>query len=231
MVNDGGNDGVFEKYAREQDVVINNGGNIGLRNCIIQFFNWAKDKDFDFISKVDNDCLVPAFWLDDLVRILVDANADIISPNVSETNAAYKYGNLKKRVNGFIPSKFVGGIWTMKTDVIRGMSFEEIGVGGIRGAFNIINQITVDKDPRVGWTDKVTFEDVGYWAGTHPLHLKTMSHAVYSAEIGRPISWSPTMGDINEEVDQEDIMLLKREEEREERRKTEEISESFRGSL
>jgi glycosyltransferase involved in cell wall biosynthesis len=194
FVNDGGNDGIFEEYAREQDVVVNHTENIGLRNTIIEFFEWVKDKDFDFLSKVDNDCVVPEYWLDDLVRILVDADAEIISPNVSETNAAIKYGHLKHKIAGFIPSKIVGGVWTMKKSLIEDMSFERIGINGIRGAFNIINQIIVDKAPKVGWTTEVTFEDVGYWAGTHPLHIKSVEHAVYSAEIGRPVSWSPDGG-------------------------------------
>lgn len=191
FADDGGNKEIFARYMQGDDILVVNKEHRGLRNTIIDFFNWVKDKDFDFISKVDNDCIVPEFWLDDLIRILVDNNADVISPNVSETNAAYKYGNLKKRVNGFIPSKFVGGVWTMRKSIIEDMDFEVTGTKGIRGAFNIINQIVATKDPVIGWTDKVTFEDVGYWAGTHPLHLKTKDHAVYSAEIGRPVSWSP----------------------------------------
>ena len=77
----------------------------------------------------------------------------------------------------------------MKTDILKGLFFEKTGTRGIRGAFNIINQICADKDPVVGWTDKVVFEDIGHLSGTHPLHIKSEDHRVYSAEVGRPISW------------------------------------------
>lgn len=191
LVDDGSQDGTYEFMQKfpHPSVVIHHPESFGLRNTIIEFFQHVREVQPTYISKVDNDCLVPDNWLNDLTRILEEAHADIISPNVSETNAAYKYGVTKNRRGDFIPSKIVGGVWTMKPSMLDGLYFEKTGTNGIRGAFNIINQITAEKDPVIGWTDAVTFEDVGHLGGTHPLHIKSEDHRLYSAEVGRPISW------------------------------------------
>lgn len=200
LVDDGSNDGTFDLFADfleivsdEQLTVVRHSEPMGLRNTIIEFFDWVRERnDFVYMTKIDNDCTVPKNWLNDLIKILEDADADIISPNVSETNAATKYGSNKDRIGDFIPSKFVGGVWTMKADLINDIYFERIGKSGIKGAFHLLNQIILHNDPKVGWTDAVTYQDIGYWAGTHPHHIKSPEHAEYSAEIGRPIAWSPT---------------------------------------
>ena len=80
----------------------------------------------------------------------------------------------------------------MKKSMIDDIYFEKIGSRGIRAAFHIINQIVMDKDPKIGWTDKVTYEDIGYWAGTHRYHIKSKEHYSYSSEIGRRIAWRPS---------------------------------------
>lgn len=191
LVDDGGQDGTYEFMQKfpHPSVVIKHEESWGLRNTIIEFFQHVREVQPTYISKVDNDCLVPNGWLSDLIEVMEGASAEIISPNVSETNAAYKYGMMKNKRGDFIPSKIVGGVWTMKPHVLDGLYFEKTGTNGIRGAFNIINQICADKDPVIGWTDKVTFEDIGHLGGTHPLHIKSEEHRVYSAEVGRPISW------------------------------------------
>lgn len=191
LVDDGSQDGTYEfmKTFPHNSKVVFHEESLGLRNTIIEFFQFVREARPTYISKLDNDCLVPDNWLNDLTRILEEAQADIISPNVSETNAAYKYGVVKNKRGDFIPSKIVGGVWTMKPEMLDGLFFEATGTSGIRGAFNIINQITAAKDPVIGWTDKVTFEDVGHLGGTHPLHIKNEDHRLYSAEVGRPISW------------------------------------------
>lgn len=191
LVDDGSDDGTYEyiqKFPHEKEVIYHP-YSIGLRNTIIEFFQYVRATDPTYISKVDNDCLVPDGWLNNLLNIMDQAGADIISPNVSETNAAYKFGKNKFKRGDFIPSDIVGGVWTMKASMINNLIFEESGTSGIRGAFNIINQICTAKDPVIGWTDKVTFQDVGHLSGTHPLHIKSEDHRVYSAEVGRPIQW------------------------------------------
>lgn len=191
LVDDGSNDGTYEFMLKfpHHSYVVHHPEPLGLRNTIIEFFSHVKETQPKYISKVDNDCLVPQNWLNDLIHILEEAQADIISPNVSETNAAYKYGKVKDKRGAFIPSEIVGGVWTMKTDILKDLIFEKTGTSGIRGAFNIINQIVAAKDPVIGWTDTVMFEDIGHLSGTHPLHIKTDEHRVYSAEVGRPIQW------------------------------------------
>lgn len=191
LVDDGSQDGTYEFMQKFPlpSIVIKHEEPIGLRNTILEFFGHVKDVKPDYISKVDNDCLVPNDWLDKLIEVMEEASAEIVSPNVSETNAAYKYGKMKHKRGAFIPSDIVGGVWTMKASVLDDIIFEKTGTSGIRGAFNIINQICVAKDPVIGWTDAVTFEDIGHLGGTHPLHIKSEEHRVYSAEVGRPIQW------------------------------------------
>lgn len=191
FIDDGGNAEIFNAYSRAQDIVSIHSEPEGLRNSIIEFFRWVlKEGDFDYITKIDNDCLVPKNWLNDLTKIIQDADADIISPNVSETNAAHKYGALHLRQDAFIPSRIVGGLWFMRTEMIEDIYFEQFNSQGIRAAFHIINQIIVEKSPKIGWTDRVTYEDVGYWTGSHPAHIKSKEHALYSAEIKRRITWN-----------------------------------------
>lgn len=194
LYDDGSNDGTSEVIANSRlNSVINiRMKNFGLRNTIIDFFRAVKNDDFKYITKIDNDCIVPKNWLKDLTEIFEEAGCDVLSANVSETNAAHKYGNLNKRRGRFIPSMIVGGLWFMKKDVINDIFFERIDEGkGIRAAFNIINQIVAEKDPVVGWTDAVTYGDIGHWSGNHPEHIKTKEHADYSKNIGRRIAWTP----------------------------------------
>lgn len=165
--------------------------NIGLRNTIIGFFEEVLASNYEYITKIDNDCIVPANWLNDLVKIAIDSNADVLSPNVSESNAAHKYGAIHKRVGPFIPSEIVGGLWFMRRTMIEDMYFEKFSSRGIRAAFHIINQIVTEKEPRIGWTDAVTYGDVGHWLGTHESHIKTPEHASYAHDVGRRIAWTP----------------------------------------
>jgi len=193
FIDDGSNDGTFELFSRfpRNKVVVRHSENKGLRFSIIEFFGAMKLSKPDYIFKVDNDCIVPANWLNDLLKIMKDQDVDILSPNTSETNAAHKYGFINKRKAGFIPSMIVGGLWCMKIEMIEGIYFEQADVKGIRCAFNLINQITAEKEPKIGWTDEVTYQDVGYLSGSHHCHIKSKAHAEYSAEVGRPVSWTP----------------------------------------
>lgn len=196
FIDDGGNKEIFEQFKRPQDILIVHDHPRGLRNSIIEFFTWVKENDIEFISKVDNDCLVPKNWLNDLIKILESTKVDILSPNVSETQAAYKYGRDDTYGLGYRPSSFVGGLWTMRRKLIDSIFFEEADTTGIRGAFSLLHQIIRmnEPQPRIGWTEKVCFEDLGHWGGTHEKHIKSEEHLAYSAEVGRPVGWTVEAG-------------------------------------
>lgn len=197
LVDDGSRDGTVNilNEAKLNSYVTVRDSNRGLRHTIMDFFEQVQERGYDYIAKIDSDCTVPANWLNDLVDILEEAGADVISPNVSETNAAHKYGAIQKRKGRFIPSQIVGGLWFMRTDMIKDIYFERVPTSGIRAAFHIINQIVVEKEPVIGWTDAVTYGDIGHWSGTHPDHIKSIGHAIYSTEVGRPIAWQPEQKD------------------------------------
>ena len=196
LYDDGENLEVMQKFARKQDVVISHDKPIGLRNVIIDFFESVKKTDVQYLCKVDNDCLVHKNWLTDLIYILATTKVDILSPNVSETNAAFKYGKDDTYELGYRPSSVVGGLWNMRRKFVDNIFFENADTRGIRGAFALLHQIIVLNQPRplLGWTDKVTFDDIGHWGGSHPLHIKSEAHAAYSAEVGRPVNWSVEAG-------------------------------------
>lgn len=193
---DGENSEVFKKYARPCDTIITNSRQMGLRNIIIDYFNRMKNSEYEYLCKVDNDCLVPVNWLDDLVGILDGTSVDILSPNVSESNAAFKYGKEDTYELGYRPSNVVGGLWNMRKKFIDNLTFDEADTRGIKGAFELLHEIIVLNDPRpkLGWTDKVTFQDIGYWKGSHPNHIKSEEHKQYSIEVGRDTSWNVEAG-------------------------------------
>lgn len=196
LTDDGSNDETAEiiQNSEVNSVVRVRKESLGLRNTIIEFFEEVLKDDYTHIAKIDNDCVVPDNWLSDLTAIMEEAGADIISPNVSETNAALKYGFLNQREGRFIPSRIVGGLWYMKRSMIEGIYFEKIRTVGIRAAFHLINQIVVEKNPKIGWTDAVTYDDIGHWHGSHPSHIKSLEHYRYSQDIGRRIAWRPEGG-------------------------------------
>ena len=190
LVDDGSNDNTADILvsAKLPKSVITSKNSVGLRRVILDFFNRVIDKDFDYISKVDNDCIVPKTWLDDILGVFSFGGVDILSPNVNPSQAAHTYG---KKQDGlpYLPSKTIGGLWTMRKYLIENVQFENHDISGIRGAFQILNQIIVEKEPVVGWLDKVTFEDIGHWSGTHPQHIPSEEHRQYSVEVGRRIAW------------------------------------------
>lgn len=179
--------------AQEYDelvIVDDNEENVGLRNRIIDFFDYVKTRDFDVIAKMDNDCIVPKNWLNDMLKVMVNSDADILSPNVVPSNAAFTYGRDDKDGKGYRPAEIVGGLWVMKTSLIKDMYFERHPTEGLTGAISILKQIVTEKEPKVGWVADVTVEDVGHWSGKHKLHLKSKEHEMYSKSVGRQIAWS-----------------------------------------
>ncbi len=159
----------------------------GLRNTIIDFFDEVRSKEYTYLAKMDNDCLVPNNWIKDLTDALDTSGYDIISPNVFPSNAAFVHGSDGELIR---PSKIVGGLWCMRASLIKDMTFERYAPNGIVGAFNILTQIINEKDAVVGWLPSVTIQDIGHWSGAHPLHIKSKEHEEYSAEVRRDVSWS-----------------------------------------
>lgn len=193
---EGGNYEVFKRYARPHDIIVRHESPQGLRNTIIEFFESVRNTDTEYLMKLDNDVLVPNGWQESLIDILANITCDIISPNVSETQAAFKYGKDDTYELGYRPSSVVGGLWNMHRKWIDTLMFEKADTRGIRGAFALLHQIIVLNEPRpkLGWTDKVTFDDLGHWGGSHPKHIKSAEHAEYSSEVGRPVSWNVEAG-------------------------------------
>jgi len=158
----------------------------GLRNVIIEFFNQTKHGGYTYLAKMDNDCVVPLNWIEQLVEELEASGMDIVSPNVMPSNAAFVHGRDGDRVR---PSEIVGGLWCMRARLLNGISFESFGPNGISGAFNVIKQIILESEAKVAWVPGVTVGDIGHWSGQHPDHIKSEDHQAYSALVGRPISW------------------------------------------
>jgi len=154
---------------------------------IIDFFD--KTQDCDFICKVDNDCLVPKNWLNDILEVFDKYPVDILSPNVSPSNAAFTHGEYVEGLP-YRPAKIIGGLWFMRRPLIDGLKFSNYEVTGILGAIAILRQIYSIKSPEMGWLPSVTFEDMGHWSGKHPDHIKTKEHSDYSHEVGREVSWA-----------------------------------------
>jgi glycosyltransferase involved in cell wall biosynthesis len=191
LVDDGSQD-ITEDILRHANLpkeVIVHSANKGLRSCLIAFIEWARQEEFDILGVIGNDCLVPKDWLKTILAKFDTTNADILSPNVLPSNAAFTIGKEDTEGLGYRPSKIVGGLWFMRFESIVGIDFEHIDLPGIKGAFNILYQIILETDPRIGWLPEVAVQDIGHWSGAHPNHIKTEEHRAYYEEVGRGIAW------------------------------------------
>lgn len=191
LYDDGSCDGtatLLTNFPLKNKVLVLSAESRGLRNIIIDFFERVRGEGYDYLAKMDNDCVVPHNWLDDLIYALETESYDIVSPNVYPSNAAYNLG----KNNGTLvwPATHVGGLWCMRASLLNDISFEKFAPNGITGAFNIIKQIIAETDAKTGWVPKVTVDDLGHWSGQHPDHIKSEEHLKYSAEVGRPVSWT-----------------------------------------
>lgn len=183
-----GTDSILHNSTLNKVVIINQ-NNKGLRNICVDFFEFAKK--FDVMVKIDNDCVVPENWLHSIHRFLDSGWVDVVSPNVFPSNAAYQYGSSENpQEPGIRPSKIVGGLWAMRTNLLDGIKFEKYATDGIRGAFALLNQMLLEKEPRVGWLPDVVVQDIGHFSGTHPDHIASEEHQEYSAQVGRKIAWT-----------------------------------------
>ncbi len=140
---------------------------------------------------MDNDCLVPKNWLNDILDIFNTSDVDILSPNVMPSNAAFTYGKQDKENKGYMPADIVGGLWCMKYSLIKDMYFERHEPNGLIGAVPILRQITTENEVNIGWAPKIIVEDMGHWSGQHELCIKSKDHFDYSKEVGRAVAWSP----------------------------------------
>lgn len=189
LYDDGSNDAtdrILKMSGLPSEVIVNE-RNLGLRNCVIDFFDRTSGK-FDYLIKMDNDCVVPPDWIERIIYVFKNSDADILSPNVFPSNAAFKNGTYEDG-KLYRPSKTVGGLWAMRGSLPTGVFFEKFSSSGICGAWQVLNQIILEKDARVGWIGNLTVQDIGHWSGTHKDHIKSEAHAEYSAEVGRPIAW------------------------------------------
>lgn len=171
-------------------IVEDDNPNTGLRNRIIDFFESIKGKGYDIIMKMDSDCTVPKNYVNDMVKGLMTTDADILSPNVFPSNAAFNHGKEDKEKKGYRPSEIVGGLWVMRYSLIEDMYFERHELNGLTGAIPLLRQIITEKEPKVGWMANVVVQDIGHWSGMHPEHLKSKDHEIYSKEVGRAVAWS-----------------------------------------
>jgi glycosyltransferase involved in cell wall biosynthesis len=186
---DGSNDQTKEIFdnAKLPKIVISTKDNQGLRKVLSCFVtDPGQIGVYDIIGVIGNDCLVPKNWLNDLLDIFEKSDVQILSPNVYPSNAAYTYGKENKNLP-YMPSKIVGGLWFMYTDLVKGMTFEDYDLRGIMGAFNILKQIIIEKDPIVGWAGNVVVQDVGHWSGKHQDFIRSPEHLEYYAEVGRKV--------------------------------------------
>ncbi len=172
-------------------VVEDDNPNTGLRNRMLDFFESIKDKDYEIICKIDNDCVYPKKWLNDILKVFENSDADILSPNVMPSNAAFTYGKPDKENKGYMPADIVGGLWCMRYSLIKDMIFERHDLHGLTGAVPLLRQIVTEKEPKVGWLPNVIVEDIGHWSGQHKDCIKSKEHFDYSREVGRSVAWSP----------------------------------------
>lgn len=173
-------------------IVEDNNPNTGLRNRIIDFFDSIRNSDYDIIAKIDNDCLVPKNWLNDILDVFDKTDADILSPNVMPSDAAHTYGRPDREGKGYLPAEIVGGLWVMKYSLIKDIYFERHELNGLTGAIPLLRQIVTEKEPNIGWVPNVIVQDMGHWSGQHELCIKSKEHENYSKEVGRSIAWSAT---------------------------------------
>lgn len=190
LCDDGSQDGTDEiltKSSLNKRVWVNE-QNMGLRNVLINFIELSSA---DFICVVGNDCLMPKNWMTDILAVFErNPEVDILSPDVFPSHAALRMGEPDTEGKGYMRSPHVGGLWFMRHKLVEGMSFERYNHSlGIRGAFEILNQIILEKEPKIGWVPSVLVQDIGHWSGTHPLAIKSEEYKNYYAEIGRRVSF------------------------------------------
>lgn len=192
LVDDGSNDGtaeIFDNCTLPNKTLIVDSENKGLRHRQVDFFDFVNAGSFDIVAKVDNDCMVPENWLNDILEVFCSSDVDILSPNVYPSNAAEKYGQYVEGLP-YRPAATVGGLWVMKAELLRDCLFKRHEICGLKGAVALLRQIVYMHSPVIGWVPSVVVQDIGHWSGMHPYCIKNQEHEQYYREVGREIAWS-----------------------------------------
>ena len=191
LVDDGSNDDTAQilLHAKLPKEVIVRSVNIGLRATLLDFIEWGIADKYEYFGVMGNDCLVPKNWLNRILLALTTTNADIISPNVLPSNAAFVYGSDDTERVGYRPASIVGGLWFAPRKMFEGIKFEHATLRGISGAEEVLRRIILEKEPKMGWLPSVNIQDIGHWSGAHADHVKSEEHRAYSQEVGRAVAW------------------------------------------
>ena len=198
LVDDGSGDGTIHELAKinlPHKKTILHRSNEGLRHTVIDFFEWVKSLEgsaigFDFISIIGNDVLMPKNWLNDILSVFLKSDAEVLSPNYLPSNPAFVQGEPDVEGKGYRPARGIVGLWTMYSHLIEDIEFERHNLYGIKGCQNLLQQIQLEKEPKIGWVPDVVAQDIGHWSGAHPDHIKTEEHYQYYQKVGRNVTWA-----------------------------------------
>ena len=174
---------------RGADAVWKHTENYGLHATVVEFWRFVKDHgEIDIAGKIDYAIEVFGGWLTRMVEIF-DACPElmILSPTTREAKEAEMFG--VDVGQPYMQATNLGGLWVMRRSVIEGLNFDAFGGGvkGVHGSWPFIQHL---RNRHVtGWAPDVVVEHVGDFSGSHPLHIKTQSHADYSQEVGRGVAW------------------------------------------
>jgi len=192
LVDDGSKDGTEDMlHAIElpnKTVIVNN-NNMGLRNTVLKFFKWAREKNLDIIGVVGNDALMPKDWLTTMRRSLLTTDLDVASLNYMPSNPAFTQGFEDKENKGYRVAHDIVGLWFMDRKLTDGVEFDDAQLYGIKGSIAIMQQIKAEQDPKIGWITEIQALDIGHWSGEAPGHIKSEAHREYYDEVHRGISW------------------------------------------
>lgn len=192
LVDDGSSDGITYELISNIDlpkVMVKHEENLGLRATILEYFKWARENKIDIIGIIGNDSLLYHGWLDKIISTITTTDLDIVSPNYLPSNPAFTQGKEDVHRKGYREAVNIVGLWFMDRRLTDNIQFDDLDVFGIRGSISIMNQIKIEKDPKIGWIPDALLEDAGHWSGESKYHIKSKEHEEYSKYVGRSINW------------------------------------------
>lgn len=145
--------------------------------------------DGEFIQKLDADCLLPHGWFEWSVSFMrKEPNSRLVlSPNVSETNAAVKYASEDKGLYT-ISRVTIDGLWFTRTSLVKGLSCSSKSTRSVNALDNVLAR-HLGANTIYIWHKSLVAEDIGYWKGTNKLHPRDDECREYAKEVGRPVEW------------------------------------------